>query len=36
MDQWKAWYEGTTFILPFSAKALETATVHRLTLQPIK
>jgi penicillin amidase len=36
MDQWKAWYEGTTFILPFSAKAVETATVHRLTLQPIK
>ena len=36
MDQWKAWYEGTTFTLPFSAKAVETAKSHRLTLQPAK
>jgi len=36
MDQWKAWYEGTTFALPFSAKAVETAKAHRLVLEPIK
>lgn len=34
MDQWKAWYEGTTFTLPFSAKAVEAAQAHRLVLQP--
>ena len=34
MDQWKAWYEGTTFTLPFSAKAVEAAKAHRLVLQP--
>ena len=36
MDQWKAWYEGTTFTLPFSAKALEAARAHRLVLEPAK
>jgi penicillin amidase len=36
MDQWKAWYEGTTFTLPFSAKALEGAKAHRLVLEPIR
>ena len=36
MDQWKAWYEGTTFILPFSAKAVEAAKTHRLVLEPTK
>jgi penicillin amidase len=36
MDQWKAWYDGTTFPLPFSAKAVETAKAHRLVLEPIK
>ena len=36
MDQWKAWYEGTTFTLPFSAKAVEVARTHRLVLQPAK
>jgi penicillin amidase len=36
MDQWKAWYEGTTFILPFSAKAVEAAGTHRLVLEPGK
>jgi penicillin amidase len=36
MDQWKAWYEGTTFTLPFSAKAVETAKAHRLMLVPGK
>ena len=34
MDQWKAWYEGTTFTLPFSAKAVEAAKAHELTLEP--
>jgi penicillin G amidase len=34
MDQWKAWYEGTTFNLPFSAKAVEAARSHRLVLEP--
>lgn len=33
MDQWKAWYEGTTFTLPFSAKAVEAAKAHRLVLE---
>ncbi|HET9305216.1 MAG TPA: penicillin acylase family protein [Candidatus Sulfotelmatobacter sp.] len=36
MDQWKAWYEGTTFTLPFSAKAVEAAKTHRLVLEPGK
>jgi penicillin G amidase len=36
MDQWKAWYEGTTFALPFSAKAVEAARTHRLILEPEK
>jgi len=34
MDQWKAWYGGTTFTLPFSAKAVESAKAHRLVLEP--
>jgi penicillin amidase len=36
MDQWKAWYEGTTFTLPFSAKAIEVARTHRLVLEPMQ
>ncbi len=36
MDQWKAWYGGTTFPLPFSAKAVEAAKMHRLVLEPSK
>jgi penicillin G amidase len=36
MDQWKAWYEGTTFVLPFSAKAVETTKAHQLVLEPEK
>jgi penicillin amidase len=36
MDQWKAWYGGTTFQLPFSAQAVEAAKVHRLVLEPGK
>ncbi len=34
MDQWKAWYEGTTFILPFSTNAVAAAKTHELTLEP--
>jgi penicillin amidase len=36
MDQWKAWYEGTTFTLPFSAKAVQAARSHQLVLEPAK
>ena len=36
LDQWNAWYEGTTFPLPFSAKAVQAARAHQLTLQPAK
>jgi penicillin amidase len=34
MDQWKAWYEGYTFQLPFSHSAVEKARVHNLLLEP--
>jgi penicillin amidase len=36
MDQWKAWYEGTTFNLPFSKPAVEAAKAHQLQLEPGK
>jgi penicillin G amidase len=36
MDQWKYWYEGTTFTLPFSEKAVQAVKTHELTLQPAK
>ncbi len=36
MDQWKAWSEGTTFKLPFSAKAVDAAKAHSLMLEPAK
>jgi penicillin amidase len=36
MDQWKAWYEGTTFVLPFSSQAVRNAKAHELTLKPGK
>jgi penicillin G amidase len=36
MDQWHAWYEGTTFKLPFSSQAVEASGTHRLTLEPAK
>lgn len=36
MDQWKAWYEGTTFVLPFSANAVQAAKAHQLVLEPGK
>lgn len=34
MDQWKAWYSGRTFILPFSKTAVENTAMHRLMLEP--
>ena len=34
MDQWPAWYQGTTFTLPFSDSAVDAATQHTLTLTP--
>ncbi|HTZ84580.1 MAG TPA: penicillin acylase family protein [Candidatus Acidoferrales bacterium] len=34
MDQWKSWYGGTTFMLPFSEKAIESSKSHQLTLEP--
>lgn len=34
MDQWAAWYHGTTFAMPFSDAAVRAATRHTLTLVP--
>jgi penicillin amidase len=34
MDQWKAWYTGYTFVLPFSNSAVKNSATHRLILQP--
>ncbi len=34
MDQWKYWYEGATFTLPFSEKAVQAAKSHTLELKP--
>ena len=34
MDQWKAWYEGFTFTLPFTQQAVEASGTHRLVLEP--
>jgi penicillin amidase len=36
MDQWQAWYGGTTFTLPFTSKAVEASKSHRLVLDPEK
>jgi penicillin amidase len=33
-DQWPAWYNGTTFALPFSSSAVATETTHTLRLVP--
>jgi hypothetical protein len=33
MDQWTAWYEGTTFALPFSKQAVEKTAGHRLVFE---
>jgi penicillin amidase len=34
MDQWKAWYGGTTMTVPFSPAAVERTKKHRLVLEP--
>jgi penicillin amidase len=34
MDQWRAWYEGRTFPLPFTAAAVQRNAVHSLVLEP--
>jgi penicillin amidase len=36
MDQWKAWYEGFTFTLPFTPPAVEASSSHRLMLEPAR
>jgi penicillin amidase len=33
-DQWQAWYQGHTYSLPFTAKAVEQARRHQLVLEP--
>jgi penicillin amidase len=33
MDQWKAWFEGTTFGLPFTKQAVEKGRAHELVLE---
>jgi penicillin amidase len=34
MDQWSAWYGGSTFPFPFSQAAVERHRVHEMTLEP--
>lgn len=34
LDQWLAWYKGTTYSLPFTKPAVDAATIHTLTLKP--
>jgi penicillin amidase len=34
MDQWKAWYDGFTFVWPFSEAAIEQQRTHQLLLEP--
>ena len=34
LDQWKAWYEGSTFAFPFSQSAVEHHRAHEMTLEP--
>ncbi len=36
MDQWPAWYEGSTFKLPFTTQALEASKTHQLLLEPAR
>jgi penicillin amidase len=36
MDQWKAWYEGSTFKLAYSKDAVERSHVHQLIMEPGK
>ncbi len=34
MDQWAAWYVGSTFTLPFSAAAVEKHRAHEMVMEP--
>jgi penicillin amidase len=34
MDQWVAWYDGFTFVWPFSGSAVEKTRAHELVLEP--
>ena len=34
MDQWSAWYGGSTFVFPFSQTAIERHRTHEMTLVP--
>jgi penicillin G amidase len=34
MDQWAAWYRGSTFAFPFSQAAVEQHRAHEMTLEP--
>jgi penicillin amidase len=34
MDQWQAWYTGSTFTLPFTEQAVKASGTHRLLLEP--
>jgi penicillin amidase len=34
MDQWPAWYGGSTFAFPFSQAAVEQHRAHEMTLEP--
>jgi penicillin G amidase len=36
LDHWPAWYQGTTFQLPFSVSAVEADKAHVLELSPAK
>jgi penicillin amidase len=36
MDQWNAWYQGSTFKLGFSKEAIERSRVHELSMEPGK
>ena len=36
MDQWKAWYEGSTFTLPFTSQAVDASGAHRLVMEPAR
>jgi penicillin G amidase len=34
MDQWTAWYAGSTFVFPFTSAAMERQRAHEMTLEP--
>jgi penicillin amidase len=34
LDQWRAWYEGSTFAFPFSSAAIEKHKKHEMTIVP--